>query len=259
MYPYKLFGDFDLYMICILIGAVGCLVLVRKLADRLALSDRLTNLVLASGIFGMAVGYGSAVLFQAFYDFLKTGVFQIGGDTGATFYGGLIGGAAGFLLLYFIGGRFFCPGEAVPAFFTVSGMAACGITLAHACGRIGCFMVGCCYGATTDAWYGIYMPARGARVIPTQLYEAVFLLLLTVLFVFLVLRRRHGVLAFYMIAYGVFRFLIEFWRADDRGASFLSFLSPSQFTALLMILGGGALFLLESLLVRRSLAKTEEV
>ena len=45
----------------------------------------------------------------------------------------------------------------------------------------------------------------------------------------------------YLIAYGVFRFLIEYARGDDRG-SFIPGLTPSQFWAIIMILMGISFF-----------------
>lgn len=245
MYPYKIFGDFDLYTLLILVGAIACLVLVRLLADRIGISDGITNLTLIAGIGGMALGYFAAVLFQAFYNYLETGKFVIG--SGATFYGGLIGGALGFLLIYFVGGRLFCRAEKPHTqFFAVASLAACGIPLAHGFGRIGCLMAGCCYGRPTDAWYGIYMVALDARVIPTQLIEAIFLFLLCALLVWLTLKRARGVLAIYMGAYGVFRFLLEFLRGDPRGEAPISLFTPSQLTAILMLFGAAALYLVES-------------
>lgn len=250
MYPYKIFGDFDLYSILITLGAIGCLVLVRLLADRSKLSDRLTNLTLASGIFGMALGYGGAVLFQAFYNFLASGEFVLG--SGATFYGGLIGGACGFLACYFLGGHIFCREERPAAhFFTVASLAACAIPFAHGFGRLGCLAVGCCYGLPTDAWYGIYMQNLGYAVIPTQLIEALFLFLLCGLLVCLTLRRTRGVFALYLGAYGVFRFLIEFLRGDPRGEAPIALFTPSQFTALLLLFVAAALYLAESYLAKR--------
>ena len=257
MYPYNIIGDFDLYTVLILVGAIGCLMLVRMLADRISLSDGLTNLTLVSGIVGMALGYGAAVLFQAFYNFLATGEFVLG--AGATFYGGLIGGALGFLLSYFVGGHFFCRAEGVPShFFTVASLAACGITFAHGFGRLGCLMVGCCYGLPTDAWYGIYMVNLGYRVIPTQLIEAIFLFALTALLVFLTLKRKRAVFAIYLGAYGVFRFLLEFLRGDPRGEAPISLFTPSQFTAILMIFAAAALYLAEVYLAEKTAKKSEE-
>ncbi len=244
MFPYEILPGFDLYTICITLGMAGCLVLFRLLADRAGLSARLTNLTLACGLCGAAAGLGTAVLFQAFYRYLDGGSFALSGQTGATFYGGLLGGAAVFLLVYFLPGRILFPdGEHRAQFFAVSGMVAPAITFAHAAGRLGCFFVGCCYGVESGTPLDLYFPALGRAVLPTQLYEAVFLAALTV---FLILRARRGYadgLPLYLLAYAVFRYLLEFVRGDDRGATLLPFFSPSQLTALLLFAVGGLLLL----------------
>jgi prolipoprotein diacylglyceryltransferase len=120
--------------------------------------------------------------------------------------------------------------------------------IAHAFGRIGCFFAGCCHGPETDAWYGIYMYAtslgKKATVVPTQLYEAIFLFALCAVCFLLVWKKkfRHN-LSVYLIAYGIFRFCLEFVRADDRG-QFLGSLTPSQFWSIVMIIAGIALIFL---------------
>ena len=43
--------------------------------------------------------------------------------------------------------------------------------------------------------------------------------------------------------YAVWRFFIEYLRADDRGATVVSFLSPSQLTAVLLFAVGAGLYL----------------
>ena len=42
----------------------------------------------------------------------------------------------------------------------------------------------------------------------------------------------------YAIVYGIWRFLIEFARSDERGETIISALSPSQLIAILMIAAG---------------------
>ena len=244
MYPYYIFGQFDLYLICITLGAAACLLLFRLLADRVRLSTPLTNLALGGGVAGIAAGLGTAVLFQAFYNLLAGYDFSLDGETGATFYGGLIGGIAAFLAVYFFGGRLLHVGALREEFPRVTSLAACSITLAHACGRIGCFFAGCCHGRETDAWYGVYMPAVGARVIPTQLIEAVFLAALCAFLIFRALREKKDGFPVYLVTYGFFRFFLEFLRGDYRGASPVSFLTPSQFTALILTAAGMLLLLL---------------
>ena len=105
-------------------------------------------------------------------------------------------------------------------------------------------MVGCCHGAVTDQWYGIHMVSEGARVVPIQLYEAIVLFGICVLCVYRLWTGKRDNLQLYMIVYGVWRFLIEYARDDYRGTTFISFLTPSQLTAVLMIVGGIALWIL---------------
>ena len=243
MYPYYIFGQFDLYLICITLGAAASLLLFRLLADRTRLSAQLTNLSLLGGVVGIAAGLGTAVLFQAFYNLLAGYGFSLNRETGATFYGGLIGGVGAFLAVYFLGGRLLRSEARKNEFPRVTAMAACSITLAHACGRIGCFFAGCCHGQKTDAWYGVYMPAVGARVIPTQLIEALFLAALCAILIFRILRGKQDGFPIYLVAYGFFRFFLEFLRGDYRGASPISFLTPSQFTALILTAVGMLLLL----------------
>ncbi len=252
MYPYPVLGPFDLYDLFLLFGAVSCLFLFRFLSERTGIPARLANLALAGGIGGIGVGYATAVLFQAFYDYRESGVFSLSATTGATFFGGLIGGAAFFLLIYFAVGHFLFPDQTHRRlFFPVTGQVAAAIALAHGFGRIGCLMAGCCYGRVCDAWYGVYLPALGQKTVPTQAIEAVFLFLLCAVLCRRALQKKADGLPLYMTAYGVFRFFIEYLRADDRGASFVPFLSPSQLTALFLFAGGVVLSVFAERTARR--------
>ena len=118
------------------------------------------------------------------------------------------------------------------------------ITIAHGIGRIGCFLAGCCYGVQTDSWIGIDFPNDGlGKVVPTQLIEAIFLFLLTGILVILLLVKkfRYNFLV-YLGAYSVFRFILEFFRGDERGVAFA--LSPSQVWCILILGGLFTLYLL---------------
>ena len=248
MYPNELFLGLDLYSIFLCVGIFTCILAYGWLADRIYLSARLQKFCFICALFAIPLGYGSAVLFQAFYNFMDGEEFVITLNTGATFYGGLIGGAVVFLLIYFIAGHFmFANGYHKRNFFGVASCASASIAVAHAFGRIGCLMAGCCHGKVTEAWCGIYM--RGsegyAKYIPIQLFEAIFLFVLFAVLVILVFKKKTFNLPLYMIAYGAWRFFVEYARADDRGQTVVRFLSPSQLIAALMILGGVGLFIFE--------------
>ncbi|MBO5046044.1 MAG: prolipoprotein diacylglyceryl transferase [Clostridia bacterium] len=241
MLPNVTFLTMDLYEWCITVGVILAFVVFRLYADKKALSARLQNTVLLIGLVSIVGGYLFAVLFQAVYNAIASGTFVLNNGTGSTFYGGLIGGAAIFLTLYFTVGKKICGNQVLVQFSTVANIAVCAIAVAHAIGRLGCFFAGCCHGGETQSPIGIYMPAVGKTVIPTQLFEVVFLLcLFAVLSLFLFKTKING-LATYLTAYGVFRFIVEFWRGDDRG-ELVFFLSPSQFWSVVLVLVGIGIF-----------------
>jgi len=245
MYPYDILPGIDLYVIFLGLGVVAAIMTFSKLSDVIGIEGRVHNFALYTTIVSVVLGYGSAVLFQAFYNIAEEGRFVINKGTGATFYGGLIGGAATFLAIYFIAGHFVFKDKVhVGRIFDVTDGAAAAIVIAHSLGRIGCLMAGCCHGSITESWCGVYMVGLNAKVIPIQLFEALFLFALFVLFVVRIRHQKSYNMPIYMIAYGVWRFFVEYLRSDDRGSTFVSFLSPSQLTAVLMIIGGVALILI---------------
>lgn len=95
------------------------------------------------------------------------------------------------------------------------------VALAHAIGRIGCLLNGCCFGKPA-ARFGVYFEAHHAVLIPTQAYSCLLLLL-----IFVVLRllqdrpHKEGQIFFiYLLLYSLQRFFIEFWRADNPSVLF---------------------------------------
>jgi phosphatidylglycerol:prolipoprotein diacylglycerol transferase len=232
VYPNEIFFGLTLYDIFFTAGIIAAMVVFRVLSDKTKLDAGLFNFCLGTAFVAVLGGYGSSVLFQAFYNYRETGVFEITKNTGMTFYGGLIGGAGVFLLSYFVIGRMVFRGGIVKReFFHVAGMAAPAITAAHSLGRLGCLMAGCCHGIASQTC-GIYMAYAGEKVLPVQFFESIFLAELTVWFIVRLLKfNNNGYMVrwtsynfpFYMIAYGIWRFFIEYLRGDDRGETFVSF------------------------------------
>ena len=91
MYPQAVLTLYDIF---ILIGVVAAFLLADRMTQKRGFSVELQRIVIICSLSAVVIGYGSAVLFQAFYNFMETGKFEIANDTGATFYGGLIGGAS---------------------------------------------------------------------------------------------------------------------------------------------------------------------
>lgn len=188
----------------------------------------------------ISIGFGiiSAILFQNLYDYIQN-PNEYKFSWGMTFFGGLIGGVLCFFLTYFIYLRKRRKGS-LPYLLTIAGF---GIPLAHAFGRIGCFLSGCCYGKEVDVtspfyWMGVKFLTTDTKVIPTNLIESIFLFLLAFILLILAFKKRTRlVFPLYCIFYGAFRFLIEFLRGDYRG-SFIPNLTPSQFWAILLFIFG---------------------
>lgn len=246
MFPNATFLTIDLYTWMIILGVVVAVVIFRLLADKRKVSAKVFNFALAVGVCCVAVGYGSAVLFQAFYHWLDTGEWVW--NAGATFYGGLIGAAVVFLAAYFgIGHFIFRDKKHITELTNVLNCIFPAIIAAHCFGRIGCLFAGCCYGKLTDSWMGITMWIPSAHAwqkrLPTQLFEAIFLAVLFAVVVYFVVRKRTEYApSMYLVGYGVWRFVIEYVRDDaERGSSGISWLTPSQLTAIVLVVCGVAL------------------
>lgn len=156
--------------------------------------------------------------------------------SGGVFYGGLI--LAVVVALWYI------HHVRLPLWTTCDAFAP-GIALGHVIGRFGCLFAGCCYGRPTNEPWAITFtdPFAAANVgtplgvplHPTQLYEAGAELL--ILF-FLLFTERKGkpypgrTFWLYMLLYAISRFVIEFFRGDERGT--VGALSTSQFISVLL-------------------------
>lgn len=161
---------------------------------------------------------------------------------GMVFYGSLIGGIIGIAL--------FCLKKKQPLLQYVD-LISPAMVLGQAFGRIGCFLAGCCYGAPSDSCLAVVYPAgvgsaapTGVGLLPTQLFESGFCFLLACFLAWLFrrLKKLGTTTGAYFILYGIWRFIIEFFRSDDRGA--VGALSTSQFIGIFIVLIGVILLVL---------------
>src|SRR5881397_3673169 len=156
--------------------------------------------------------------------------------SGGVFYGGLI--LAVIVALVYIS-RVGLP------LWTTCDVFAPGIALGHVVGRFGCLFAGCCYGKPTTLPWGITFTDTfaatnvgtplGVPLHPTQLYEAGAEFLILVL---LLATERRGrpfpgrTFWLYMLLYAISRFIIEFYRGDERGT--IGMFSTSQFISMIL-------------------------
>ncbi|MBN2119610.1 MAG: prolipoprotein diacylglyceryl transferase [Candidatus Omnitrophica bacterium] len=196
--------------------------------------DKISDLIFWSLLAGLASSRLFYIIINWKY-FLEEPLGFIISGSGFVFYGGLLGGVLTAL--------FFIKKRGLPLFKTLD-LLSPSLCLGHSIGRIGCFFYGCCYGKPTASFLGMVFPADSPAgslqvpVIPTQLISSFFLLLI---FLILIFTRKRGyfegkVFVSYIVLYSVFRFIIEFYRADPRG--FLGFFSVSQWISLILLLWG---------------------
>ena len=247
MYPEPIFLNVHLYGVMIAIGILCCFFVLFFFGKIKGVNSSFIDFVFYNGIASIAIGFFTAALFQATYNYIDnpSAGFSLK-NSGITFIGGLIGGVATFLLIYLIFRK-----KVQGNLMDIISIAPCCILIAHAFGRVGCFFAGCCYGKETDGFLGVKFPDLPNKVHPTMLYEAIFLFVLFAVCVVLLLKFdfKHN-LSVYLVSYGIFRFFIEYLRDDFRGG-FIPGISPSQFWSLLMIVIGIVLFVFLELSIRK--------
>lgn len=237
-------------------GIIACFAFLYFTMQKFNYNEEAIDKMLIIGICATGFGVFMAMVFQALYDYIAnpSGGFSLG--DAMTFYGGLIGGVVSFLAVWNLYVFVIAPRTKIKllqnnmnaSLTDALQLAPVGLTIAHTFGRLGCTFAGCCHGGETDAWYGIYMfikrnnsgyPTSDAvKVVPTQLFECLFLAVLTAIMIILLFKFRFRYnLSVYAIGYGIWRFVIEYIRKDYRG-SFIGAVTPSQFWSIIIVILG---------------------
>ena len=249
------------------------------------------GLLLGARLFGTLV-YDASGLYRhkpwlIFWPFSESGTFT--GFAGMSYHGGFVGG--------FIGMVIWCLIKKRPLLKWIDVMAVA-IPLGYTFGRLGNFLNGELYGRITTMPWGMVFPgaprfstsipwvqeiakqsgldiADGSVLInlarhPSQLYEALLEGVILFLILWFVRKKRpfDGFLtAIYTIGYGLFRFIIEYFREPDADIGYritavpdspiyfntsLLNLSTGQIFCLTMVVGGIALLIAQAVLSRKN-------
>lgn len=232
------------YTLCTILGVAASIGWFIWAERKEGLRQVTVNRMIFTMLIGFVVMFLSAFFFNSLFHTIETGEFTLGGIT-------WLGGVIGVFVFMIIGFHFWVP-EAKGNAFKYFSLMIPGLVIGHAFGRVGCFMAGCCFGRPTDSFLGVVFPENseaarlygyGTAVLPTQLFEAVFELLFFIAMVLTWKKTKYFEVEIYMIVYGVFRFILEFFRGDDRGATGF-FLTPAQFFCVLMIVAGVTIILM---------------
>lgn len=188
-------------------------------------------------ILGGRLGY---VFFYNFGKFLEDPIwlFKVW-EGGMSFHGGFLG-----VML----GMFVFARQINARFFHVMDFLAPLVPIGLGFGRIGNFIGGELWGRATDAPWGMVFPSDPEQLVrhPSQLYQFALegVVFFIALWVFSSKRRPlYAVSGFFLIGYGLFRFLVEFVREPDSHLGFIAWdwLTMGQLLSLPMILAGVAM------------------
>lgn len=165
---------------------------------------------------------------------------------GFVFYGGLIGGIIAIPVAKKI--------HKIEVFGIIKAVIPC-IPLAHAIGRIGCHLTGCCYGIFYEGslriiYHNNPFAPNDIGLFPVQLAEAACNLFLAGILLIYLLKNGPVInnVYIYLIGYSIIRFIIEFFRGDADERGIYMYLSTSQLISL-------ALFAVVILLMKYSKVK----
>ncbi len=200
--------------------------------------DSLYTYLVLGLILGARIGY---ILFYDLKSYLNNPleIFAVW-HGGMSFHGGMIGTLlAGYLCCRKFHVNFWQAADLV----TVTAPIGLGL------GRLGNFINGELYGRVTDVPWAMVFPGGGplARH-PSQLYEFFLegVLLFTILWIAKNSRHRDGSMtALCLVLYGLFRFIVEFFREPDAQLGFIAGpFTMGQILSVLTMLAGAALYLI---------------
>lgn len=162
-------------------------------------------------------------------------------EGGMSFHGGLLGVICAFALFAYHKGR---------NLFDVADFAAPFFPIGLGAGRIGNFINGELWGRVTDVPWGMVYPHVGPEPRhPNQIYQFLgegVLFFIAIWWFSSKPRPRMAVSGFFLLFYGIYRFIVEFVREPDAHLGFLAFewLTMGQVLSAPMILIGAALMML---------------
>ena len=236
---FSIFGTFiPYYGFCIAIGIV-CAFLVSYYLCKKKENDTDKLLIICAyllffGFLGAKILYiivsFKSIDFKFVFSSIKNFDYFI--NSGFVFFGGIIGGLFAFGVIQKV--HKIKVNEYIPCIIP-------GLCLAHAFGRLGCSLAGCCYGKITNGpiyfeYTKSIIAPHNVKLFPVQGIEALCVFILGILCFYLVLKNSKANVTFlYLSIYSASRFILEFFRGDsERG--FLLFFSTSQIICIIIFL-----------------------
>ena len=230
------------YGLMYLIGFVAAFWLAGKRLARTSWNkDQLSDMLFwgfLGVILGGRIGY---VLFYQFTTFIDDPLYLFKIWTGGmSFHGGLLG---------VIIAMWWFARKTNSAFLSVTDFVAPLVPIGLGAGRIGNFLNAELWGRSTDVPWAVvfYTDPAGLPRHPSQLYEFALegVALFAILWLFSAKPRPRGAVGgLFLLGYGVFRFIVEYFREPDQHIGlYMDFISRGQILCLPMIIAGSLLIL----------------
>jgi phosphatidylglycerol:prolipoprotein diacylglycerol transferase len=210
-----------------------------------------SEFVISAALWAIPLGFIGAKLVHVVDNlaYYVTHPGHIASGAGLAIFGAILGAILGLYI--------HCRLRRIP-FAPIADMAAPGIILAQAIGRVGCTINGCCYGVPSSLPWAVtwthpntYAPL-GVPVHPTQVYELLWdLLVFAILWWFLRgrLKQPEALFAAYLALYSLGSFLIRFLRGDV--SAFAGVFNEGQIISLLVLIAATGFLLTQYRASRR--------
>ncbi|MFC1770510.1 prolipoprotein diacylglyceryl transferase [Candidatus Margulisiibacteriota bacterium] len=203
-------------------------------------SDQITNLMLYTIL---AIIIGGRLGYILIYDlpyYLQNpkNIFSVW-QGGMSFHGGALGCFITFIIYGLIHQK---------NVFSMIDILGVGSTIGNILGRLANFINGELYGRITTVPWAMVFPGGGAvGRHPSQLYEAFFEGIVLFAILYLLLKwdklKPGQLFGIYLFLYGLFRFVIEFFREPDKQMGYLfGWMTAGQLLCLVMVVSGLCLF-----------------
>ena len=233
------------YGLMYLLGFIAALFIANRAADRsqgLWTRDQVSDL-LFYGFLGVVLGGRVGYVFFYQFDFFLSDPFYLFKiwEGGMSFHGGLLG---------VITALFLFAKKTNKQFLAVGDFVAPLIPIGLGLGRIGNFLNAELWGRETDVPWAVIFPndPLGLPRHPSQLYEFALegVVLFAILFWMMRKPRALGLASgTFLIGYGIFRIIVEFFREPDAHLGFIfSYISMGQILSLPMVIAGIAIILI---------------